>query len=523
MRAKGNTILVFIVLVATTALVVSRTLPPSPLPATAPDAEFSAERAIRHIHVIAREPHPTGSPANEAVRNYILTELQKLGLETETQRDDDLENVMARLPGTQSADAVLLTAHLDSTLQSPGAMDDGSGVAGLLETARALMTDEPLRNTVMFLFTDHEEGGLYGAKAFIARHPWVEDVQIVIGLDAGGISGPGVLSATSAGNGWLIQQVIRADPYLVGSSAINALAESSTDFGRAFKEAGFSGYAFDLYWDKGDGAQDNIENINPSSIQHQGYHALSLVRHLGDLDQLTDAREPDAVYFNILRLYTVNYSPVWAIPLAVANILLFGAILTYGLRRAILSWGGIGYGIFVLLVSLVIAALPSLFLEFIMGPWLPGVTADYDNRALDQPFQMSMIVLIALALVSLWYSWSQRFRATSVPDLAIGALVPIAAGMAATSLAFPALSYGFTWPFLFSLLACANWFYWRAGQRDSKTVIAGLLFSEAANLVILGPGILLGLFSQLSLTLVFLGALCGFLLPQLHILLGHKL
>lgn len=53
--------------------------------------------------------------------------------------------------------------------------------------------------------------------------------------------------------------------------------------------------------------------------------------------------------------------------------------------------------------------------------------------------------------------------------------------------------------------------------------MSGLLFSEAASLVILGPGIILGLFSQLSLTLVFLGTLCGFLLPQIYTLLGDEL
>lgn len=523
MSAKGNAILVFIVLVTVTLVTVLQTLPPPPVSANAPATAFSAERAIRHIQVIAKEPHPTGSIANELVREYILAELKNLGLETATQRDNDLENVMGKIVGTRSSDAVLLTAHLDSTLQSPGAMDDGSGVAVLLETARALVADEPLRNTVMFLFTDHEEGGLYGAKAFISRHPWIEDVRIVIGLDAGGISGPGVLSATSPNNGWLIRQLIRADPYFVGSSAINALAYSSTDFGRAFKVAGFSGYAFDLYWDKRDGPEDNIENLSPPSIQHQGYHVLSLARHFGNLDPLTDAKEPDAVYFSILQWFTMNYSPAWAVPLAIAVILLFSAVLKYGLRRRILSWGGIGYSIFVFLASLIIASLPSMFLEFILGRWLPGVTADYDNRLLDQPFSMSIIVLSALTLLLLWYSWARRIRETNIPDLTIGALATMSAGMLGTSVAFPALSYAFTWPLLFSLLACANWFYWLARQRRSKTIIAGLLFSGAISIVIVGPAILLGLFSQLSLTLVFLGALCGFLVPQLYIMLGNRL
>ena len=520
MRTKGNAFLVFITLVSAAFVAVARTLPPSPLPANAPAAEFSAERAIRHIRVIAAQPHPTGSAVNAAVRDYILTELKDLGLETETQRDGELENVMGRIAGTSSSEAVLLTAHLDSTLQSPGATDDASGVAVLLETGRALMSAAPPRNTIMFLFTDYEEGGMYGAKAFIARHPWAKDVKVVIGFDAGGVSGPGVLSAISPDNGWLIRQLVQADAYSVGSSAINALAYSSTDFGRGFKAAGFSGYAFDLYWDKRDGPEDNIENLNPASIQHQGYHALSLARHFGSLNQLADPKEPDAVYFSVLRLFMVSYSPAWAILMAIAVTGVFSAVLAYGLRRRILSWGGIGYGMFVLAAGLMIAPLPSMLLEFLLGAWIPGVTSKYDKRLLDQPPQMSVILLAALAFIILWYAQSRRIRKTSLPDLTLGALAPLAAGMAAASIAFPALSYALTWPLLLSLLASANWFYWYAHRKNSMTVILGLLLSGAISIVIVGPAILLGLFDQLSLALACLGALCGFLVPQIYLMLG---
>jgi len=520
MRSKGNTFIVFIVLVSVTFVTISQTLPPSPLPMNAPATEFSAERAIRHIQVIAKEPHPTGSAANDMVRDYILAELKDLGLETETQRDGDLENILGRMVGTRSSDAVLLTAHLDSVAESPGATDDGSGVAVLLETARALVSDGPLPNTVMFLFTDFEEGGTVGARAFLTHHPWARDVRIVIGFDAGGLSGPGVLSATSAGNGWLIRQAARADPFLTGSSAINALADSGTDFGQAFKPAGFPGYAFDLYWDRRiHTPEDNIENLNPSSIQHQGYHALALARHFGDLGQLTDPREPDAVYFSVLRLFIVTYSSAWAIPLAIVMTVVFCSVLAFGLGRRILTWRGMSYGAFVLLAGLIIAPLPGILLDRSM----PGVSFRFIGRALDKPLQVGAVALTSLALIVIWYSLSRKIRGTSIHDLTLGALVPMWAGMAGTSIVFPALSFAFTWPLLFSLLACANWFYRYAQRKDSKTVVAGLLSSGAANTMILGPTILLGLFDQLSLTLLLVGVLCGFLVPQLHLMLGHTM
>lgn len=517
-QRKANAFLCFIVLVSATLVTILRTLPPPPLPASVPVTEFSAERAMKHIQIIAREPHPVGSAANEQVREYILSELKNLGLKTETQHDGNLENVMGWIEGTKSSGIVLLTAHLDSVPESPGATDDGSGVAVLLETARALMSGTPLRNTILFLFTDDEESGLVGAEAFIAHHPWAKEVKVVIGFDAGGLGGPGVLSATSEDNGWLIRQLAQADPHFVGSSAITALADSGTDFGHAFKTAGFSGYAFDLYWDRRiHTPDDNIQNVNPSSIQHQGYHALSLARRFGNLDRLTDPKEPDAVYFSVLRLFTVTYSPISAILLSLALTALFWFVLEFGLRQRILSWRGVVYGAFVFFVGLIIAPLPAI----LFGRWGTDMPIRYFGRLLDQPPQVIAVVLITLLLTGLWYFLAHRFRNTSIANLTMGALFPAWVEMAGSSIAFPALSFVFAWPLLFSLLACMNWFYWYVERKNSKLLI--LLFAGATNIVIVGPTILLGLFDQMALTMLLVGVLCGFLIPQFYLLLGYPI
>lgn len=520
MNKNWNALLIFTVIVLVAVVTVMQTLPPPPLPANAPVDKFSAERAIEHIRAIAATPRPTGSLAYKKARDYVLGELQTLGLETETQRYGYLENIVARLKGSQSSDAVLLTAHLDSVTSSPGATDDGSGVAVLLETARALTSSAPLQNTVMFLFTDAEEPGYLGAKGFIFSHPWAKDVRLVIGFDAGGISGPGVLSATSADNGWLIRQLARADSYLVGSSAINTIGVSNTDFTGSFRGAGFSGYEFDLFMDKRIHSQDDsIENINLSSIQHQGYHALSLARYLGNLKQLDDPRQPDEVFFNVLRLFTVRYSSTWAVPMAVGVSMVFISVVFHGFKRKIITWGGIGFGVINLLVGILLAPLPYVLL----GKWLTGVISRVASGSLAQPMQVSLFAFLAVTLILLWYSLSRRIRRTTLPDLTIGALLPMSVGMLGSSIAFPALSYAFTWPLLFSLLACGFWFFYCKGEELSIAVVLGLLLVGAASTVILGPAIFLGLFDQAAITLVFLGVLCGFLLPLIHIMMDTSL
>jgi hypothetical protein len=73
----------FILLMATVAR--SNLVPPV-VPASAPVTDFSAERAMKYLTVIAREPHPIGSIANGRVRGYIVEQIQSLGLNPELQK-----------------------------------------------------------------------------------------------------------------------------------------------------------------------------------------------------------------------------------------------------------------------------------------------------------------------------------------------------------------------------------------------------------------------------------------------------
>jgi peptidase M28-like protein len=517
MKPRGTTLLVSATLGLVALLTVARTLPPAPLPAAAPATAFSAERALEHIRAIAREPHPTGSAANAKVRAYILGVLNDLGLATETQAGGDLVNILARLPGARSTNAVLLTAHYDSVAEAPGASDDGNGVAALLETARALASSGPFPNTIMFLFTDNEEGGTVGAGAFIADHPWAQDAKVVIGLDAGGLTGPGVLSATSPENGWLIRQLAQADTSVVGSSAINALASSGTDFGSRFNPAGFSGYAFDLYWDRRiHTPADNLDNLDLASLQHQGQHALSLARHFAGLEELTDPREADAVYFSVMRLGVLAYPVTWAFPLAVLVSGFFSGVLIFGLRKGILTWKGMGCGVLMLLVSFLIAPLPTI----LFSSWSSDLPFRFIGRAVDRPPQVAAIFLCTLALLLFWYWIARKLWLNNIADLTVGALFPLTAGLIGTAVVLPELSFIPTCPLVLTLLACANWFYREAHGQSSATVTVGLLISGAASIVVLGPTIILGLFDQMALTSLLVAALCGFLAPQIYVMLG---
>ena len=123
----------------------------------------------------------------------------------------DVQNIVARWRGTgpEGKKALLLSAHYDSVERGPGAGDDASGVAAILESLRALKAGPPPERDVIILINDGEEAGMLGADVFAAEHRWAGDVGAVLNFDARGNSGPSFMFETSDDNGWLIEQMVR--------------------------------------------------------------------------------------------------------------------------------------------------------------------------------------------------------------------------------------------------------------------------------------------------------------------------
>jgi leucyl aminopeptidase len=102
------------------------------------------------------------------------------------------KNLIAVLPGTDpelAQQEILLTAHLDSITAAvpegtaPGADDNATGVATLLEAARVLK-DHAFERTIKLVFFSGEERGLHGSRAYAAAHAdELENIAGVINLD----------------------------------------------------------------------------------------------------------------------------------------------------------------------------------------------------------------------------------------------------------------------------------------------------------------------------------------------------
>lgn len=125
----------------------------------------SVDRLRGHVRALEGERHPDSSPAAlERAFVYGETELGKLGLIVRRQPFEfagrHFHNVVGVIPGTDpSAPRVLVGAHVDSVRGTPGADDNASGVAGVLECARLLAGIRPNATVELVLFNLEENQG----------------------------------------------------------------------------------------------------------------------------------------------------------------------------------------------------------------------------------------------------------------------------------------------------------------------------------------------------------------------------
>lgn len=446
--------------------------PPTPIAASAAATEFSAERAIQHVKAIARAPRPIGSANQAAARDYIFGQLRAFGLEAEIQKTTALsetsasfflagtiENVLARKKGASDGRAVLLVAHYDSVPAGPGANDDGAGVAALLETARALTASAPLQNDIIFLFTDSEETGLLGARAFVAEHPWAKEIEVALNFEGRGNGGPVIMFETSPQNGALIRGLAKATAYPLANSLsyeIYKRLPNSTDL-TVFKTAGVPAmnFAYIHGLTHYHTALDNLENVDARTLQHHGSYALALSRYFGAVAGAAKL-EGDAIYFDVLGFLLVRY-PVWlAWPLAIGTCGLLAAVLRLGFRRQELTGRGIALGALLLFVSLIAAA------AAVGGAWwlVRLIHPEYNLITQGDSYSHGLYVLgfAALSLATTAAVLGSFRRRISEPSLTAGALLWWAGFMIAAKIWVIGGSYLVTWPLFFALLGLGSGF-----------------------------------------------------------------
>jgi hypothetical protein len=128
-------------------------------------------------------------PGNRLAGEYLYRTYQSFGYEPEYQWFEPrgalggkTANVIATLKGTENPSLVyVVSSHYDSNASGPGADDDSSATAALLEAARVL-AKRPMPATIIFASFTGEESGLLGSREFI-RLAGEKGVRIVGALN----------------------------------------------------------------------------------------------------------------------------------------------------------------------------------------------------------------------------------------------------------------------------------------------------------------------------------------------------
>jgi hypothetical protein len=391
--------------------------PPNVVPASEGDKIFSAERASSFLKEIAKEPHAAGTRAHDVVRDYILNYCKQMGLETDLMDKTGLvaqntsisagraQNILARMKGTRTEKTILVMSHYDSQPNTPGAGDDGVGVAAMMEAIQLLKSGEPLANDILFLFTDLEECGMLGAEAFVSQYARLDSIALIINLEARGNAGVGFTFEFSKLNGWMMRQYSMAveRPYANSFAyEIYKMMTNYTDF-TMFRETNISGFNTALingyaYYHS---MADRVENLDLRSLQHLGDILTQSLQHFGNLP-LDNTKDEDMIFFTPIGSFLLLYPASLDIPLMAFAFFLWFVLVFLGTKKRRIKIDSLfaGMGLFIaffILSGLLVWGLAQLIL--LVYPYYTNFYSNNFYNATDYLWAVAGVVTLCFVLL----------------------------------------------------------------------------------------------------------------------------
>ena len=127
------------------------------------------ERYVADLETLASQPRFAGDPGHAAALDLGFERFTEFGYETVRQEFSTGTNIVGRRVGTTRPDEiVVIAAHFDSVPDCPGADDNASGSAGVIEAARVLAKFDFERTLVVALW-DQEEINFGGVEAYVSE------------------------------------------------------------------------------------------------------------------------------------------------------------------------------------------------------------------------------------------------------------------------------------------------------------------------------------------------------------------
>ncbi|XP_058123614.1 endoplasmic reticulum metallopeptidase 1-like [Anopheles ziemanni] len=315
------------------------------------DGRFVAERALNDLAtLVSRGPRVAGSETNERFAvDFLLNTVAQIQRDASSEFEisygvqqaqgsywldyEDypitsvyrgVQNVVVTIVRKSgfSGKYLLLNAHYDSAVSSPGAGDDGTMVVVMLEILRQLSRSDGAnllwQHGLIFLFNGCEENTMQGAHGFVRGHPLASNVVAFLNLDVAANGGREIMFQSGPNYPFLMSyyrdHVSRPYANTLGEEVFQmGLVPSFTDYETLSKVGGWPGLDFALssYGYLYHTALDALETISPDTLQHIGDNILGLVQGLVNADELSDIethREGTAVFFDFMHLFLVYYT-----------------------------------------------------------------------------------------------------------------------------------------------------------------------------------------------------------------------
>lgn len=150
-------------------------------------AEIDSNRIKEHIGFLSAGVRQSRANLKhlDSSMEFIIGKFKAEGLDVSTQPVSKGKikgnNIIGKIRGTASTDSILVVcAHYDTVWMSPGADDNASGVAALIELA-GILSKIPIKKTVWLVATDMEEDGMVGSRFLAVENK--DKIAAAINLD----------------------------------------------------------------------------------------------------------------------------------------------------------------------------------------------------------------------------------------------------------------------------------------------------------------------------------------------------
>ncbi|GHU98292.1 hypothetical protein FACS1894211_01790 [Clostridia bacterium] len=393
-----------------------------------------------------------------------------------------LQNIIVAFPAKINADTaktVVIQAHYDSVPMGPGAHDDMSSVASMLVVIKDMAAHPEkyeLNSNVVFVFTDGEENGLYGASLSrkfqgfegaiwrgdeAAAAPVADRVGFIANFESRGTSGTDIMFETNSGNAGVVRQYAKINKTIYTNSLANfiySVMPNGTDFSVYKQGTNTPGVNFANI---GGGenyhtANDNLGNaLNAGGKRFLSQHGdilLRTVAHFGamtkdELDGL--AAGENLVYFTYLTLMTVYYPIAVAFILGalILGVLLLASLANVKLKAFSFKKTGLGAAAQGLAIAGGVGLMYGAYYVFALLGALFGAV---DIHALTRiSFSSPFLMICALTLTALFsaivINIFKRVFKLRANDVVTGTILILGVAAAGLSFALPEVSFLLAW------------------------------------------------------------------------------